>query len=73
MRVLKQFLLASIRFYQWGISPYLPPMCRYRPTCSRYAQEALQKHGVWKGVWLTIKRLSRCHPLSKGRGYDPVP
>jgi hypothetical protein len=61
-----------IRFYQLAISPWLPPRCRYQPTCSGYAIEALQKHGVIKGSWLAIRRISRCHPLG-GSGHDPVP
>jgi len=61
-----------IRFYQLAISPWLPPRCRYQPTCSAYAVEALQKHGAIKGSWLAIRRISRCHPLG-GSGHDPVP
>ncbi|MCF7956912.1 MAG: membrane protein insertion efficiency factor YidD [Phycisphaerae bacterium] len=61
-----------IRFYQLGISPYLPQSCRYVPTCSRYALEALDEHGALKGGYLTLRRLLRCHPFAKG-GYDPVP
>lgn len=61
-----------VRFYQAAISPYLPASCRYTPTCSHYTIEALQKHGLWKGGWLAIKRISSCHPWG-GSGYDPVP
>jgi putative membrane protein insertion efficiency factor len=61
-----------IRFYQWGISPLLGPKCRYVPTCSQYALEALRKHGLFKGLWLSVKRISRCHPWG-GHGHDPVP
>jgi putative membrane protein insertion efficiency factor len=61
-----------IRFYQWGISPLLGPKCRYVPSCSQYAIEALRKHGLFKGLWLSVKRISRCHPFG-GHGYDPVP
>lgn len=61
-----------IRFYQAAISPYTPAACRYTPTCSHYAAEALQKHGLFRGGWLAIKRISSCHPLG-GSGYDPVP
>lgn len=61
-----------IKFYQYGISPYLGPKCRFTPTCSQYALEALEKYGVAKGVWLTVKRLLKCHPAG-GSGYDPVP
>ncbi len=64
--------LLLIRFYQWVISPWLGPKCRFTPTCSQYAAEALQKHGVWKGLGLAIKRISRCHPWGSS-GYDPVP
>lgn len=61
-----------VRFYQVAISPYTPASCRYSPTCSHYAVEALKKHGVFSGGWLAIKRIFSCHPWSKG-GYDPVP
>lgn len=65
-------LLQPIRFYQQCISPLLPPSCRYVPTCSQYALEAIRKYGPAKGVWLALKRLLRCHPWG-GSGYDPVP
>ncbi|MBN8782093.1 MAG: membrane protein insertion efficiency factor YidD [Terrimonas ferruginea] len=61
-----------IRFYQKVISPWFGPKCRYTPTCSHYAVEALKKHGPLKGLWLAIKRIARCHPWG-GSGYDPVP
>lgn len=61
-----------IKLYQWIISPWLGPKCRYTPTCSAYTIEAIQKYGVIKGIWLGIKRLSRCHPWG-GHGHDPVP
>ncbi|MDF2382780.1 membrane protein insertion efficiency factor YidD [Nostoc ellipsosporum NOK] len=61
-----------IRIYQKVISPWFGPKCRYTPTCSHYAVEALKKHGPLKGLWLAIKRISRCHPWG-GSGYDPVP
>jgi uncharacterized protein len=61
-----------IKLYQWLISPLLGSKCRYTPTCSHYGIEALKKHGPIKGLWLTIKRISRCHPWG-GHGYDPVP
>jgi uncharacterized protein len=61
-----------IKLYQWIVSPLLGPKCRFTPTCSQYAIEALKKHGVFKGLWLTVKRLGRCHPWG-GHGYDPVP
>ncbi len=65
-------LVALIRLYQWCISPYLRPACRFEPSCSKYALEALRRHGPLKGTWLAVKRLSRCHPWG-GHGYDPVP
>ena len=61
-----------VRFYQVCISPFFPPSCRFTPTCSEYALQALRKYGPFKGLWLTVKRLSRCHPWG-GSGYDPVP
>ncbi|MBP3299462.1 MAG: membrane protein insertion efficiency factor YidD [Muribaculaceae bacterium] len=65
-------LVLPIRFYQRCISPMLPSVCRYTPSCSQYAVEALRKHGPVKGLWLALKRISRCHPWG-GSGYDPVP
>jgi putative membrane protein insertion efficiency factor len=65
-------LILLIRIYQLVISPWIGPKCRYSPTCSRYGIEALKKYGLLKGGWLTITRLSRCHPWG-GSGYDPVP
>jgi putative membrane protein insertion efficiency factor len=64
--------LALIRLYQRGISPFLPPSCRFVPTCSQYGYEAITRHGVGQGSWLTLRRLVRCHPFCRG-GYDPVP
>ena len=61
-----------IRVYQWTISPMLGARCRFYPTCSCYAHEALERHGALAGTWLAAKRLARCHPFSAG-GYDPVP
>ena len=61
-----------VKFYQVAISPYLPASCRYSPTCSHYTLEALEKHGLLRGGWLAIKRISSCHPWG-GEGYDPVP
>ena len=69
---MKRFLLALIRFYSRCISPYFPARCRYRPTCSAYAYEAIQKYGAVKGSFLAAKRILRCNPFHKG-GYDPVP
>lgn len=65
-------LIGLVRFYQLCISPLTPPACRFTPTCSQYALEALRKYGPLKGGWLTLRRLSRCHPWG-GSGYDPVP
>lgn len=69
---MKALVLAAIRFYQRYVSPTLPPACRYQPTCSEYAYEAVERHGVVRGSWLAVRRLLRCHPLRAG-GYDPVP
>lgn len=70
--MIKKLIIAVIRFYQYVISPWLGRNCRYTPSCSAYAIEALTLHGVFKGVWLSIKRISRCHPWGSS-GYDPVP
>lgn len=69
---MKYLLIGIVRLYQLTISPYLPSSCRYHPTCSTYAIEALREHGVVKGGWLTVKRIGRCHPWGES-GYDPVP
>ena len=71
--VLKGCLLGAIRFYQRQISPCLPPRCRFIPTCSQYALEAVEKYGPWKGGLLALRRFLRCHPFYKGDLYDPVP
>lgn len=68
----KRLLILPIRFYQRFISPMLPPACRFTPTCSQYAVEAIQKYGALKGLYLAIRRILRCHPWG-GSGYDPVP
>lgn len=65
-------LWTLIRLYQLTLAVVLPPACRFTPSCSHYAQEALQKYGVFKGLWLALKRIARCHPWHQG-GYDPVP
>ena len=71
-RVIRRMTLGSIRLYQCAVSPYLPPACRYDPSCSSYAYEAIAKHGLRKGIWMATKRLGRCRPFG-ARGYDPVP
>ena len=68
---MKTLCILLIRFYQLFISPLFPPTCRFYPTCSRYAIEAIQKKGVLRGVFLAIKRIAKCHPFHPG-GYDPV-
>ena len=69
---MKYIAMALIRLYQLTLSPILPPACRFTPTCSRYAYKALDRFGIFKGGWLAIKRIGRCHPFHAG-GYDPVP
>ena len=69
---MKHLALALIRVYQRFISPLLPPACRFEPSCSRYGYEAISRYGILQGGWLTVKRISRCHPFNPG-GYDPVP
>ncbi len=68
----KKLIILPIRWYQIGISPYLGSNCRHQPTCSHYAIEAIEEWGVFKGIWLGIKRILRCHPWGT-HGYDPVP
>jgi hypothetical protein len=65
-------LSAAVRGYQLLVSPLLPPACRFLPTCSEYAAEAIERHGAWRGIILASRRLARCHPWG-GSGYDPVP
>ncbi len=65
-------LILLIRIYQWVLSPLIGPKCRYQPTCSHYAVEALKKHGPFKGFWLALRRIASCHPWG-GSGWDPVP
>ena len=69
---MKQLLILFVRAYQVVLSPLLPAACRYHPTCSHYAVEALEKHGALRGGWLAMKRIARCHPFRAG-GFDPVP
>ena len=70
--MLKKILIILINGYRRLISPLFPPSCRFQPTCSQYAIEAIEKFGALRGSWLAIKRILRCHPLHPG-GYDPVP
>ncbi len=72
LKILALPLILIIKLYQLIISPILPPSCRFTPTCSHYSLEALKKHGLIKGGWLSLKRIARCHPWG-GSGYDPVP
>lgn len=68
----RRLVMLPIRGYQKFISPGLPPSCRFSPSCSQYALEAIAKHGALKGLWLAARRLVRCHPFNPG-GYDPIP
>jgi len=70
--MIRKLLILPIRLYQRILSPLLPPRCRFYPTCSNYAVEAIQKHGAIRGLWLALVRILKCHPLHPG-GYDPVP
>jgi len=72
LNILALPFIGLIKLYQLIISPWLGPSCRFTPTCSQYGLEAFKKYGVFKGFWLTAKRISRCHPWG-GKGYDPVP
>ena len=72
MRILRRLVVLPIRFYRRFISPWTPATCRFSPTCSTYAQEAILSLGLLRGGWLALRRILRCHPFGKG-GYDPVP
>ena len=72
LKVLNYFLIVPIKLYQILLSPLIGPSCRFAPTCSNYAIEAINKHGPFKGFWLAIKRISKCHPWGDS-GHDPVP
>jgi len=69
---MRALALAPLRFYKRFLSPFLPPMCRFEPTCSIYMMQAIEKRGTLRGVWLGLRRLLRCHPFNPG-GWDPVP
>jgi uncharacterized protein len=72
LRILSFPFVLLIKLYQVTLSPLLGPKCRFTPSCSHYAVEALKKYGIFKGSWLAVKRISKCHPWG-GHGYDPVP
>jgi putative membrane protein insertion efficiency factor len=70
--MIRQLFILVVRGYQVSLGPLLPAACRYYPSCSAYAIEALERHGAWRGGWLALRRIGRCHPFRPG-GYDPVP
>ncbi|NTV94386.1 MAG: membrane protein insertion efficiency factor YidD [Thiobacillus sp.] len=72
MNIGQRLLIGAIRVYQIALSPYFGSQCRFYPTCSEYAKEAVAKHGALKGAWLAVRRIGRCHPYHPG-GHDPVP
>ncbi|MDR0474614.1 MAG: membrane protein insertion efficiency factor YidD [Treponema sp.] len=72
MKIVRRLCLLLIKLYQSAISPHFPPCCRYYPSCSAYAYQAVEKYGIFRGGFLALRRLLRCHPLHTG-GYDPLP
>jgi putative membrane protein insertion efficiency factor len=72
MQIARNIAMQLLRGYKWAISPLLPQACRYVPTCSEYAMEAVERYGALRGSWMALRRVLRCHPLA-GSGYDPVP
>lgn len=71
---MKRLVISFIYLYRWLVSPFLPPSCRFTPTCSRYAISAIECHGLTKGLWMTLKRLCKCQPFNKSENpYDPIP
>ncbi|MBS1573928.1 MAG: membrane protein insertion efficiency factor YidD [Bacteroidetes bacterium] len=72
LQILSLPFIALIKLYQWVLSPWLGGQCRFTPTCSAYSLQAFKKYGVFKGLWLTVRRIVKCHPWG-GKGYDPVP
>jgi putative membrane protein insertion efficiency factor len=71
MNFTRNVVVAMLRAYQWAVSPLFPPSCRYVPTCSEYAMEAVERYGAMRGSWMALRRVLRCHPFVRG-GYDPV-
>jgi putative membrane protein insertion efficiency factor len=72
LKIVRTIFIIPIKLYKWLISPLLPMACRHVPTCSEYAMQAIMVHGIFKGTWLAVKRIARCHPWGT-HGYDPVP
>ena len=70
--MIARILRTVLHGYQWFVAPLMPPACRFHPSCSHYADEALERHGAWRGGWLALRRVCRCGPWSAG-GHDPVP
>lgn len=70
---MKRFVIGLVKFYRFLISPLFGQSCRFHPTCSAYAIESIEKHGAFRGIWLSLKRIVKCHPYYKGDFHDPVP